>query len=425
MQTVPGATTAAKRGHFRWVICALLFLATTINYMDRQVLGILAAPLQKELGWSEAHYGYIVTAFTAAYAIGQVGVGWFIDRIGTRAGYVVSLTVWSLAAMAHGLARSALQFAIARFALGLGEAGNFPAAVKTVAEWFPKRERALAVGFFNCGSNVGAIVTPLVVPWIAITWGWPWAFYATGAIGFLWIALWLPLYRRPEEHPRLSPAELNYIRSDADPPQAKVPWRRLLAFRATWALVVARFLTDPVWWFYLYWVPKFLYANYGLTLDRIGPPLIAIYLAADAGSIFGGWLSSAMIRRGVPVSRARKLAILVCALMVTPIALAPQVSSVWMAVLLVGMAAAGHQGWAANMFAMISDLYPTRAVSSAAGICGFGGSVGGMLAATATGLILHYTGSYWPLFIWAGGAYLLILGILHAAIPRIEPLRME
>ena len=418
-------TCPGSPGRFRWIICALLFAATTINYMDRQVLGILAAPLQRDLRWSEAEYGYIVTAFSAAYAIGQVAVGWLIDRLGTRAGYALALGVWSLAAAAHGAARSALQFGIARFALGLGEAGNFPAAVKTVTEWFPKRERALAVGLFNCGSNVGAIVTPLAVPWIALTWGWPWAFYSTGAIGLLWIALWLPLYRRPEEHPRLSRAELDHIRSDAEAAQPGVRWRRLLAFRATWALVAARFLTDPVWWFYLYWVPKFLHTSYGLTLDRIGPPLIAIYLAADFGSIFGGWLSSTMIRRGVPVSRARKLAILACALMVTPIALIPRVSEVWVAVALVGMAAAGHQGWAANLFAMISDLYPARAVSSAAGITGFGGSVGGMLAATATGLVLQYTGTYWPLFLWAAGAYLTILAIIHAAIPRIEPLRME
>lgn len=408
---------------FRWIICALLFLATTLNYMDRQVLGILAAPLQKEIGWSESEYGLIVTAFSAAYAVGQIGFGRVIDLIGTRLGYAIAIVWWSIAAALHGVARSPFGFGAARFALGLGEAGNFPAAVKTVAEWFPRKERAFAIGLFNCGSNVGAIITPLIVPWIAIHLGWRWAFVITASGGFLWIIAWLAIYRSPEKHPRLSKAELSYIKSDNEPPAAQVPWRRLLAYRETWAIAIARLLTDPVWWFYLYWMPKFLHSKHGLTLDQIGLPIVVIYLAADAGSVFGGWLSSTMIARGWSVNAARKIAILVCALLVTPMVFASRISDTWAAVAVLSLATAGHQGWAANMFASISDMFPSHAVSSVAGITGFGGSVGGMMAASATGFILQATGSYTPVFVWAGIAYLTVLGIIHVMIPRIGPVR--
>ncbi len=411
-----------KVGRYRWTICGLLFLATTINYMDRQVLGILAAPLQREIGWSETEYGFIVTAFQAAYAIGLLGFGRIIDLIGTRVGYALALGSWSVAAMFHGAASSAMTFGIARFALGLGEAGNFPAAVKTVAEWFPRKERAFAIGLFNCGSNIGAIVTPLLVPWIAIHMGWRWAFVLTGAVGLLWIVLWLAMYRQPDKHPKLSSAERAFIMSDGDVPVAPVPWRQLLAYRQTWALIIARFLTDPVWWFYLYWVPKFLNAKHGLTLDKIGIPLVIIYLAADGGSIFGGWLSSTLIKRGWSVNASRKFAILICALMVTPMAFASDTASTWVAVAVLSLATAGHQGWAANMFASISDMFPSHAVSSVAGITGFGGSIGGMLVATATGLLLQATGSYVPIFVWAGFSYLLVLGIIQVMIPKIEPI---
>jgi len=416
---------ASPRGGFRWVIIALLFFATTVNYIDRQILGILAAPLQKEIGWSEAQYGFIVTAFQAAYAIGLLAFGWAIDWMGTRRGYVISITWWSLAAMAHALAATPFGFGIARFLLGFGEAGNFPAAVKTVAEWFPRRERALAVGLFNCGSNIGAILTPLLVPWIALRLGWRAAFLLTGASGLIWVAAWWRLYRSPSVHPRVSPAELAHIQSDHEESQAGVPWGQLLRYRQTWALILARFLTDPVWWFYLYWVPKFLYTQHGLTLDRIGPPLVAVYLAADAGSIFGGWLSSMLIRRGWSVNAARKLAILACALMVVPVTMAARVSNVWAAVAVLGLATAGHQGWASNMFAMISDIYPKNAVSTVTGISGFGGSVGGMLVASAVGLILQFTGSYVAIFAWAGFSYLFILGLIQIMIPRIEPVSVE
>lgn len=409
----------------RWYICALLFLATTINYMDRQILGILAGTLEREIGWSESQYGLIVTCFNAAYAIGLVGFGRLIDVIGTKAGYVLSIGLWSIAATLHGFAHSALQFSAARFLLGLGEAGNFPAAIKTVSEWFPTRERALAVGLFNCGSNVGAIVTPLVVPWLTLRYGWRWAFILTGAAGLLWVAGWVAAYAPAAKHPRVSPAELAHIQGGREPREPAVAWASLLAYRETWAWILARFLTDPVWWFYLYWIPKFLYSQHGLTLDRIGAPLVVIYLAADGGSVFGGWLSSRLLQRGWTINAARKTAILACALMVTPMVFAARIGNLWLAVVVVSLAAAGHQGWAANMFAALSDMYPKRAVSSMVGIAGFGGSIGGMIVAAATGFILEATGSYMPIFLWAGLSYLVILGLIQLMIPRIAPLPMK
>jgi ACS family hexuronate transporter-like MFS transporter len=412
------------RGNLRWWICVLLFAATTINYMDRQILGILAPALQKEIGWSESGYGLIVTAFQTAYALGLLISGPVLETLRMRAGYALAVGLWSAAAALHGLMRSAVGFGAARFLLGLGEAGNFPAAIKIVTEWFPQKERALAIGVFNCGSNVGAILTPLAVPWMAVRFGWRYAFLITGAAGFVWMAAWLGLYHEPGKHPRLRRSELEYIRSGRVSEPAALPWKRLLRFRAVWALIAARFLTDPVWWFYLFWVPKFLHGRYGIGLADVGLPLVAIYLAANAGSVFGGWFSSALIRRGCTVNVARKLAILVCALMVTPMTLGWRVTSVWQAVAIISLAAAGHQGWAANMFASISDLFPSRAVSSVVGISGFGGAVGGMLAATAIGFILEKTGSYVPVFAWAGVSYLIVLGLIHAMIRDIKPLEI-
>jgi MFS transporter, ACS family, hexuronate transporter len=291
--TVAGGEGMGERiGRYRWVICGLLFFATTINYVDRQVLGLLAKDLQVVFGWSEIDYGNIVASFSAAYAIGLLLAGRIMDRFGTKIGYSVALIFWSLAAMAHAGARSAFGFGVARAALGLGEAGNFPAAIKTVAEWFPKKERAFATGIFNAGTNVGAIVAPLTVPWIAIHMGWRWAFIMTGAIGFLWLLFWIPMYARPEVHPRVSKAELAYIQSDPpDPPAEKIPWAKLIPHRQTSAFAIAKYMTDPIWWFYLYWIPGFLRQNHGLDLSTIGPPIIAIYLIADVGSIGGGWLS--------------------------------------------------------------------------------------------------------------------------------------
>lgn len=412
------------KGRYRWTICALLFFATTVNYMDRQVLGILAPTLEKRIGWSESEYGLIVTAFQAAYAGGLLVVGRLIDVIGTRAGYSLSVVLWSFAAMAHAAANSAFGFGAARFALGLGEAGNFPAAIKVVAEWFPKRERALATGIFNAGSNVGAVVAPLAVPWITLHYGWRWAFILTGAVGFLWVLFWLALYGLPERHARVSKAELQHILSDPPESTARIPWLRLMAYRETLGLLLARLITDPVWWFYLYWVPKFLHTRHGMTLDQIGLPLVVIYVAADGGSVFGGWLSSFLLRRGRTVNAARKLGILASALMVAPIMFAANVSGVWTAVLLLGLATAGHQSWAANIFTVVSDIYPRRAVASMIGICGFGGSVGGMLVAIATGFLLQATGSYVPVFAWAGVSYFAALGLVHWASPKLQPVKL-
>ena len=412
-------------GRYRWVICALLFFATTINYVDRQVLGILATPLQKEFGWSESDYGFIAAAFTGAYAVGLLVVGRLMDWLGTRKGFSLAIIFWSLAAMGHAFARSAFGFGIARFALGLGEAGNFPAAIKTVAEWFPKKERAFATGIFNSGSNVGAIVAPLIVPWIAISYGWQWAFIITGAVGFVWLAFWLALYRPPEEHPRLSKAELAYIQSDPAEPVTKIPWLRLLPHRQTWAFAAGKFLTDPVWWFFLFWLPKFLNENHGLTLTGLGIPLVIIYVAADFGSIGGGYLSSALIKRGWSVNAGRKTAMLVCALCVVPIIFAARASNLWVAVALISLATAAHQGWSANLFTLVSDMFPRRVVGSVVGIGGFAGAVSGMLIATITGLLLQWTGSYVPIFIFAASAYLFALLVIHLLAPRLESAGVE
>jgi MFS transporter, ACS family, hexuronate transporter len=410
----PGAPAAAARaGRYRWVVCGLLFFATTINYVDRQILGVLAGTLQKEIGWSESEYGLIITAFQASYALGLLGFGRILDRIGTRAGYLLSVALWSAAAAAHGLVNSALGFGAARLLLGAGESGNFPAAVKAVAEWFEKKERALAVGFFNSGSNVGAILTPLLVPWLTVQYGWRFAFIATGALGIVWIVAWVAVYRPPE--PSVAAEEKG----------PDIPWISLLGYREVWAFVIARFLTDPVWWVLLYWVPKFLSEKHGLSLMQTGVPLALIYSGAILGGLFGGWLSSTLIRRGWTVNAARKTAILACALLVTPMVFCARVSNTWTAVLILGMATAGHQGWASNLFAIMSDLFPSRAVSSVTGITGFGGSVGGMLAATAVGFILQATGSYMPAFVWAGVAYLFILGLIHVMVPVIRPVTLR
>ncbi|OGD31095.1 MAG: hypothetical protein A2V45_00135 [Candidatus Aminicenantes bacterium RBG_19FT_COMBO_58_17] len=416
------AQTEARPGNFRWTICALLFFATTINYIDRQILGILAPELQKIIGWSEVEYGNIVTAFQTAYALGLLLFGRFIDRYGTRIGYSIAILVWSVAAMAHAAARTAFGFGIARFTLGLGEAGNFPSAIKAVAEWFPKKERALATGIFNAGCNVGAVIAPAVVPWVTVTFGWPAAFLATGAIGFIWVLFWILLYDVPEKKKRLSQKELAHILSDpAEPAPEKIGWLRLLKYKQTWAIVIGKFLTDPIWWFYLYWLGKFLNARFGLTLIKLGLPLIAIYALADVGSVGGGWLSSALIKKGGTVSRSRKTVMLACALCVVPVMAANQVSGLWSAVLLIGLAAGAHQAWSANIFTFASDMFPKKAVGSVTGLGGMAGAIGGMLFSTLAGHILEWTGSYFILFIISGSAYLLALGIIQVLAPRLEP----
>jgi ACS family hexuronate transporter-like MFS transporter len=327
--------------------------------------------------------------------------------------------------MGHALAASVVGFMVARFLLGLGEAGNFPAAIKTVAEWFPRRERAFATGIFNAGSNVGAILAPLAVPIVAITWGWQAAFLFTGALSATWLVVWLKTYRPPEQHASLSPAELAYIRSDPPETTARLPWAQLLRHRQTWAFVAGKFMTDPIWWFFLFWLPKFLNSEHGLTLTGLGPPLIAIYLMADVGSIGGGWLAGRFIKRGWSVNRARKGAMLVCALSVTPIVFASTADSLWVAVALIGLATAAHQGWSANLFTLTSDLFPRHAVASVVGLGGLAGAVGGMLISTFTGYLLETTGSYLPVFLMAGSAYLLALVLIHGLVPRLQPAQIR
>ncbi len=419
------AAPKIKTGHFRWTIVALVFAATTINYIDRQVIGILAPTLQNEIGWTEIEYGRIISAFTAAYAIGLLLVGRVMDLIGTKRGYAGALTGWSFAAMGHALAGSAFGFGTARFFLGIFEAGNFPAAVKTVAEWFPKKERAFATGLFNAGSNVGAIIAPLAVPWIALTWGWQEAFIFTGLIGLLWLIFWFRFYDKPEDSKHLSREELAYIQSDPPDTQIKIPWLRLIRYRGTWAFAMGKLLSDPAWWFYLSWIPKFLNEKHGLTLKEFAAPLIVIYLMADVGSIAGGWLSSFFLKRGWSLNKSRKTAMLVCAISAVPIMFASQVSNVWSAVGLLSLATAAHQGWSANLFTTVSDLFPRKAVASVVGMGGTFGAIGGVLIASAAGYILEFTGSYFLLFVIAGSLYLIALIVFNFLVPEIKEIEIK
>ncbi|MCX6144742.1 MAG: MFS transporter [Ignavibacteriales bacterium] len=425
-ETLPDfpAKNKARSGSYRWAICALLFFATTINYVDRSVLGLLAPVLQKEIGWDEIDYGNIVAAFVAAYAIAMFFAGRFVDKVGTKIGFSVSIVVWSIAAMGHALAKSVFGFGVARFALGLGESGNFPSSIKAIAEWFPKKERALATSLFNSGANVGALVVPLVVPWIALTWGWRAAFIFTGLLGFIWLVFWLWLYEVPERHKKVSRAELEYIRSDQDEivPE-EIPWLSLLKYRQTWAFIVGKFLTDPFWWFYIYWLPKFLNERYGLELAHVGLPLITIYTMTSVGGIGGGWLSGAFINAGWEINKGRKTVMLICALLIVPIVFVPNVS-LWWAVFLLGLATGAHQGWSTNLFTTVSDMFPKKAVGSVVGIGGMAGSVGGILIASATGYILQITGSYTILFVMAGSAYVLTLLLFHLLVPKIDTVNL-
>lgn len=421
----PAAASETPVGKFRWVICALLFFATTINYIDRLVFGILGPELQKEFGWTAKDYTDIVFWFEVAYAIGLLLAGRILDRVGTRLGYAAALVAWSLAAMLHAAMSTIGGFSVARFLLGLGEAGNFPAAIKTVAEWFPKKERAFATGVFNAGSNVGAIVAPLAVPWLFINYGWQWAFIVTGLLGLSWLIFWFLFYQIPTAHPRLSPQELAYIQSDPAEPETKIAWVKLLPHRQTWAFVIAKFLTDSIWRWYLYLLPLFFSQNFKLDIKNFGPPFVVIYLMADGGSIGGGWLSSQLIKRGWTVNAGRKTAMLVCAICVVPVVLVTQVPNMWVAVVLVGLAAAAHQGWSANLFTTVSDMFPKQTVGSVVGLGGMAGALGAMLILKITGYILSHTGSYTILFIIAGSAYLVSLAIIQLLVPKLEPARIE
>ena len=412
-----------RAGNFRWLICALLLFGMTKNYMDRQVLGVLKSTLQGDLGWNEIDYSNLVFAFQASYAAGMVAVGWLIDRLGVRLGYALAMVFWSLASMGHAIGSSFGNFLVARSALGFWEAGVFPASIKAVADWFPRKERALAMGILNAGTSAGAMLTPLVVPWITVHWGWRWAFVITGGLGIFWLAFWLLLYRKPEDHPRMSKGELKYVRSDNQKPVERVNWSKLLAFRQTWAYASGKFLIDPIWWFYLFWVPDFLQRRHGLALMKIGVPIVVIYIMSDVGSVGGGWLSSWMIHRGNSVNLSRKIAMLICALSVVPIVFAYRTDNLWNAVLLIGLAAAGHQGFSANLFTLTSDLFPIQAVGSVAGIGGMAGAVGGMLIAKVVGYTLQWTGSYKVPFLIAGFSYLLALTVIHLLTPRLAPVR--
>lgn len=464
--TVTGSVAAvasevvAHVGRRRWLICALLFFAATINYVDRQVIGILKPLLQTEFGWTELDYSWIVFAFQTAYAIGLLFFGKLIDRIGTKLGFALAIVIWSVAAVLHAyavsiggmtsgfvvpivhgvvavfnaisstfgaapwtvtLSVSVVGFMVARFLLGIGESGNFPASIKSVSEWFPKKERALATGIFNSGTNIGALATPLLVPVIVATWGWYEAFVITGILGFIWLVFWMAIYKRPEEDAKLSKNELTYIQSDPQDPVTKVPWRRLFPHRQTWAFGIGKLLTDPIWWIYLFWLPDFLNKQYGLDLKSFGIPLAVIYIIADVGSIGGGYISGALIKQGFTINRSRKTAMLICALAVVPIVFASMTSNLWVAVILIGIAAAAHQGWSANIFTLSSDMFPKQAVGSVVGIGGMLGAVGGMIISPIVGYILQTTGSYVPIFIMAASAYLVALLIIHLLAPRLEP----
>lgn len=423
-------------GNYRWVICALLFFATTINYIDRSVFGVLESELKKVINWSDFEFGVINSAFSLAYAIGFLFAGRMMDRYGVRVGYTVSLILWSLAAAAHAFADSVVGFVIARFALGLGESGNFPAAIKTVAEWFPRKERAFATGIFNSGSNIGAILAPALVPILFAQFGWQSAFIATGIAGIVWVFFWWPIYRPPQEHPRLSPGELAYIESDPPDPATKILWRDLLPYRQTWAFAIGKFLTDSVWWFYVFWFGKFMNDIYGVSIKTIGPPMITVFLLADVGSIAGGWLSSRLMRAGWSANAARKTAMLVCALCVVPVVAAPllagrwvildryPVEGMWIAVLLIGLASAAHQGFSANLFTLTSDMFPRYAVGSVVGIGGFAGAMGGFLMNLTAGYLKQQTGNYVAMFSAAASAYLIALLIMHILVPRLEPIEI-
>jgi MFS transporter, ACS family, hexuronate transporter len=446
-------STHEKIGRYRWKICALLFFATTINYMDRQVLALLKPVLQDPvsgIGLTEVNYGYIVTAFSLAYALGLLVVGGFIDRVGTKLGYAIAVAVWGVAAASHslvsfpwvvaalggvvhslgsalgwkglaGVSGAVAGFAIARFVLGLGESGNFPACIKTVAEWFPQKERALATGIFNSGANVGALIAPLAVPWIAIHMGWRWGFLFTAMFSATWLVFWLRIYQSPHEHPKVLPAELSYVNSAPPESTTKIPWTRLLSKRQAWAIFLGKILTDPVWWFYLFWVPGFLSRRYGLPIGRIGLPLVVIYNMSAVGSIYGGWLPGKFLSLGWSANRARKTAMLIYAIAVLPVVFIGKMQGVWSVVALLSLATAAHQAWSANMFTLASDMFPRRAVASVVGIGTVGAATLMAFISTLVGYVLKWTnGNYAPLFVVCGTGYLMALLIIQVLAPKLE-----
>jgi ACS family hexuronate transporter-like MFS transporter len=426
-----------KKTNYRWVVVILLFFATTINYLDRQVIGFLKPTLEKEFHWTEEDYGYIVMAFQAAYAVGLLAFGGFIDKLGTKLGYTISLIVWSLAAMLHAIVKTTLGFGVVRAALGLGESGNFPAAIKVVAEWFPKKERALATGIFNSGANIGAVVAPVMVPWILGIYGWQMAFIITGAIGFVWLIFWWIFYEIPSRHKKINAAEFEHVHSDIgetiddDEPHAKVKWLRLFGIRQTWTFVVGKFLTDPIWYFFLFWLPSYFSTTFNLDLKKPSLPLVLVYTATTIGSVGGGFLSSWFIKKGMPIFKARKTAMFLFALCVLPIFGARYATNIWQAVGLISLAAAAHQAWSANIFTTASDMFPKRAVSSVVGIGGMAGSVGGIAFPFFIGWVLetykkagNITAGYNIIFSICACAYLVAWLIMHLLTPRMKVVKL-
>jgi ACS family hexuronate transporter-like MFS transporter len=422
---------AEKIGRYRWAICALLFCVITINYVDRQVIGVLKPIIEKDMGWSEVDYGNIVTAFQASYGVGMVLVGRWLDKVGTRKGVAIAIALWSLAAAFHSVARSVLAFILARAALGIAESAAYPGTVKSVAEWFPRKERALGVGILNAGANVGVLLTPIVGIMVAGIWGWRAAFLVTGLLGLLVLAAWLRLYRLPQDHARVTEAERAHIAADGEDPAGRpLGWFAALGQRQAWYFICGKFFTDPVWYLFLFWLPDFFSKTQGMelfpkgqgsVLSTIGPALIGVYLLADVGSIAGGWLSSHLIHRGWSVNRARKTTLFLAALCALPLVSVTSIGNAGIVVALIGLGTAGHQAFSSNIFAMISDLYPRRAVATVAGLGGAAGAVGGILIAQATGWTLQLTGSYTPIVLYAGIAYLLAFAVIHLLVPRMEP----
>ncbi|MBO0727087.1 MAG: MFS transporter [Blastocatellia bacterium] len=425
--TARAAVAVSKIKSLRWYICGLLFFATVVNYIDRQVLGSLAPELKRSLGWTESEYSQIVIWFQIAYGVMFLVWGGLIDRIGVKLGFSLAIIWWSMAGMGHALVTTALGFAFARFMLGVGEAANFPAALKTVAEWFPKRERALATGIFNAGTNVGAIIAPAAALTLSAHYGWQSAFLFTGAAGLIWLGFWWTLYKRPEEHPRLSNEEFKLIRDgEKEEVTEKTPWLPLFGYRQLWAFAFGKMLTDPVWWFYLFWLPKFLDQNYGVKGTALIPYLTTVYVIADVGSVGGGWMSSTLIKRGWTVNRARKTALFIFAVVMPLVTVAYYTESAWTAVILIGIAAGAHQGFSANLFTLTADMFPRKAVGSVVGIGSCAGAIGGTLLPLYAGKVLDANPSYYlPMFVIAGVTYLVAWVVIHLLAPKLEPARIE
>ncbi|HVF96922.1 MAG TPA: MFS transporter [Flavisolibacter sp.] len=441
-ETVPlsGGNLNQAIGKYRWTICGLIFFATTINYIDRNVISYLKSTFTDELGWNDADYTNVEITFKIFYAIGMLGAGRIIDRLGTKIGYGLFITLWSVAGVATALVQSVLGFQVVRGALGVAESGNFPAAIKTVAEWFPKKERALATGIFNSGANIGAIVTPLCIPWMVVNWGWKWAFISTGLLGFVWLVFWLIVYEIPARHKKLSKEEFAYIESDKDEDhdlneaQPKLGWGKLLGYRQTWAFVIGKFLTDPIWWFYLFWLPDFFESVYKIKLQAASWPVAVVYLISTLGSVGGGWLPLNLIQKGTPVFKARKSSMLLYAFLVLPIFFALILGrlNIWYAVGVIGIAAAAHQAWSANIFTTVSDMFPKHSTDSVTGLGGMAGGLGGIALSlfVQKQMFVHYRAigqietAYYIMFAICASAYLLAWVIMHFLVPkmkRIEP----